>query len=170
MIKLNHYQKDIIIVLFIMALQLFFTIFYPFRNPDVASDITVSTRFIALEFEFVATGTTSLYLPILAGLYGIILVWMFLQKHRRWALIYGFGIALVAKASYMSDLYALSGNTYENLRVDGFLSQRIVSNSEVLTQNITVYVLAVLLVVKIAIYVHDAIMRRKVRQANETTN
>ncbi len=169
MIKLNHYQKDILIVIIIVALQLFFTVFYPFRNPEVATDIVVNTRFIALEFEFVSQGSTSLYLPVLALIYGVILVLLLIQKHRSWALIYGFGIALVAKASYMSDLYALSGQTYTNLRVDGFLSQRVIDNGEVLAQNITVYVLAVLLFVKIAIYVHDAIMRRKVRQTNETT-
>lgn len=169
MIKLNHYQKDILIVIVIMVLQLFFTIFYPFRNPDAATDIVVTTRFIALEFEFVALGTSSLYLPLLAGIYGVILVLMLIQKHRRWALIYGFGLALVAKASYMGDLYALSGQTYTDLHVDGFLSQRLIADGEVLAQNITVYVLAVLLVVKIAIYVHDAIMRRKVKQTKETT-
>ena len=168
MIKLNHYQKDILIVFIIMVLQLFFTMFYPFQNPDAATDVAVTTRFIALEFDFVALGTTALYLPVLAGIYGVILILLLFQKHRRWALIYGFGIALVAKASYMGQLYALSGETYTNLYVDGFISQRVVANGEVLAQNITVYVLAVLLLVKIAIYVHDAIMRRKVRKTNET--
>ena len=161
--RLNHYQTDILFVFVIMVLQLAFTIIYPFRNPGEIVDIAVSTRFVGLEFEFVNLAQTSFYLPILAVIYVVFLMALLIQKRRRYALIYGFGIALVAKASYITQLYGLAGNTYQNMRVDGFLSQRVVANGEIIAQNITFYVLAVLLVVKIAIYVHDMVMKRRLK-------
>ncbi len=162
--KLNHYQTDILFVVLVIVFQLAFTYFYPFRNPETATDIAVNQRFLFLEFEFINQNTTTLYIPFLAIIYAVLLVFLLIQKNRRFALIYGFAIALVAKVSYLTDLYALSGQTYTNLRVNGFLSQRITDNDTVLAQNITVYVLLVLLFIKVAIYAHDAYMRRRIKK------
>ncbi len=162
--KLNHYQTDILFVILVIVFQWIFTYFYPFRNPEAETDIAVNQRFIFLEFEFVDLNTTTLYVPIVAIIYAVLLLVLILQKKRRLALIYGFGIALVAKVSFLTDLYALSGQTYTDLSVSGFLSQRIVDNDTVLAQNITFYVLLVLLVIKIGIYVHDTVIRMRLKQ------
>ena len=163
--KLNHYQKDIIFILVLIGLQLVFTYFYPFRNPEVDTAVEVTRNFILVDFTFITTGETTTYIPILTGIYALLLIYLLVQKKRRFALIYGFAVVLVAKAYYLSELFALDG-VYPDLTGNGFLSKQIVSNAEVLAQDVTLYLLGVLLFVKIAIYVHDYFMAKKTEESS----
>ena len=158
--KLNHYQKDIAFIIILMALQLVFGYFYPFTNPNGES-IRVTRTFIFLRFEFLQSGESLIYIPFVAIFFLILLVVLLVQKQRRYALIYGYAVVLVAKAYYLIDLYNLSG-TYTNLQVNGFLSKQIIYQQEVIAQDISFYVLLGLLVVKIGIYIHDYMMHKEI--------
>ena len=158
--KLNHYQKDIGFILGLMALQLVFSAFYPFNNPNV-EPIKVSRQFIFIRFEFLTSQESVLYIPFLMIIFGFLLIALLLQKKKRFALIYGYALVLVAKAYYLTELYALEGR-YEELHVTGFLSKRVVDNSEVLAQDLSLYILIGLLVIKIGIYVHDMLLHKEI--------
>ena len=158
--KLNHYQKDIAFILFLMVLQLVFGIFYPFSNPD-GETIEVSRTIFFLRFDFIESGESLVYIPFLAVIFTVLLFVLLFQKRRRYALIYGYAVVLVAKAYYLTELYTLNG-TYNNLTVDGFLSKRVVSEQVVLAQDISFYILLGLLVVKVGIYLHDYLMHKEV--------
>ncbi len=159
--RLNHYQKDILFLLIVIGAQMFFSLFYPFRNPAAETSIHVHQRFIFLEFEFVNLNESTLYIPFIAIFFVISLIFLLIQKRKRYALIYGFALALVAKAYYLTELFALSGNTYSDLSINGTFSQRIVSGGEVLAHDITMYILVILIVIKTGIYVHDYYMKKR---------
>ena len=158
--RLNHYQKDIAFIIILIFLQFVFSLFYPFNNPNNET-IEVSRTFIFLRFDFLESGESITYIPFLAIIFMVLLVLLLIQKRRRFALIYGYAVVLVAKAYYLNELYSLSGQ-YTDLTVDGFLSKRVVSEQTVLAQDISLYVLLALLVVKTGIYLHDYMMHKEI--------
>ena len=139
-----------------------FSIFTPFVNPDNNSPVEVSRSFIALRFEIVNTGDTFIYVPFLSMIFAGLLIMLLLQKRRRFALIYGFALVLVTKAYYLVELYALDGR-YDTLMTSGVFAKQIRSQGDLLAQDVSIYVLLVLLGVKIGIYVHDMVMTKKAR-------
>ena len=163
--RLNHYQKDIAFIILLMVLQFVFSLFYPFNNPS-GETIRVSRTLIFLNFEFLESGASILYIPFVAIIFLFLLVILLIQKQRRYALIYGYAVVLVAKAYYLTELYTLSG-TYTDLQVNGLLSKQVIYQQEVLAQDISLYVLIGLLVVKIGIYVHDYMMHKEIIKPQE---
>ncbi|MFW5838871.1 MAG: hypothetical protein ACOCU1_02910 [Bacillota bacterium] len=164
--RLNHYQKDILFLVIIILLQVIFSLIYPFQNPEATSRVAVSTRLIFLEFSFIDINESTMYIPILATIYALSLIFLLLQKNRRFALIYGFAIALVAKAYYLTELYSLSNNTYTNMRVNGFLSQKVLDGDTLLAQDVSLYVLGILFIIKVGIYLHDSYMKHKLKKTD----
>lgn len=164
--KLNHYQKDIAFLVLLIVLQIAFSSFYPFRNPASETAIEVTQSFLLIRFNFVDLNTTQIYFPTLTVIYSLLLVYLVLQKRKRFALIYGFGVVLVAKVYYVMELYALEG-VYNNLTTNGFLSKRVLHDGEIVAQDITLYLLGFLLLVKVFIYFHDYYM---VKKASSTTD
>ena len=149
-------------MLLLIALQMGFSVFSPFINPDESSPVEVSRSFIALRFEIINTGDTFLYVPFLSIIFAGLLIMLLLQKRRRFALIYGFALVLVTKAYYLVELYALEG-LYDELVTSGVFAKRILTNGEMLAQDVSIYVLLALLGIKIGIYIHDMIMAKKAR-------
>ncbi len=163
MFKLNHYQKDILFILLLIALQLVFSIFFPFRNPDAESGVVeVSRRFMLVEFNFIEHDVSALYFPVLTIIFALLLIFLLIQKHRRFALIYGVAIVLVAKAYFLNGLYALH-HTYDNLYTEGLMQRKILSGDDVLAYDISLSLLCLLLLIKVVIYAHDTYMKRRVR-------
>ena len=158
--RLNHYQKDIAFLVLLIVLQLVFSSFYPFRNPETATAIEVSRSFLVVRFHFVDLNTTQIYFPTLTIIYSALLVYLVLQKYKRFALIYGFAIVLVAKVYYVLELFALEG-TYNNLTTSGFLSKKVLLDGEIVAQDITMYLLIFLFIIKVLIYIHDIYMVKK---------
>ncbi|MFH5881487.1 hypothetical protein [Liberiplasma polymorphum] len=158
--KLNHYQKDIAFLVLLIVLQLAFSSFYPFRNPETATAIEVSRSFLLMRFHFVDLNITQIYFPTLTVIYSLLLIYLVLQKSKQFALIYGFAVVLVAKVYYVTELFALEG-IYTNLETTGFLSKQVMHEGQIVAQDITLYLLFFLLVIKILIYVHDFYMFKK---------
>ncbi len=161
--KLNHYQKDIIFLVMLIVLQLAFATFFPFRNPDNVNNVDVDRMFLMVRFEFLDANVTMTYLPILPIVFAILLLILLLMKYRRWALIYGFAVVLVAKAYYIGELFALEG-THDSLVAEGLLVRTVLVNGDVAAQDFALPILAVLLVIKIGIYVHDTVMYNKAKK------
>ncbi len=163
--RFNHYQKDILFILLLIALQMGFSIFTPFVNPDNDSPVEVSRSFIMLRFDIVNTGESFIYIPFLSMIFAGLLVMLLVQKRRRFALIYGFALVLVTKAYYLVELYALDGR-YETLMTSGVFAKQIRSQGELLAQDVSIYVLLVLLGVKVGIYIHDMVLTKKSRMSS----
>ena len=161
--KLNHYQKDIIFLVMLIILQLGFAWFFPFRNPENVNNVEVTRTFFILRFEFLDANVSMLYIPFLPILFAILLIILLLMKHRRWALIYGFGVVLVAKAYYLVELFALEGS-HETLVAEGVLTREILVNGSTAAQDFALPILGVLLVIKIGIYAHDSFMYSKAKK------
>jgi predicted neutral ceramidase superfamily lipid hydrolase len=120
----------------------------------------VSRDFIFVRFEFIEASVTQTYFPYLTVIYAILLVYLLLQKQKRYALIYGFAVVLVAKLYYLNELYALNG-TFTSISKSGYFLKQIMVEDSIVAQDVTLTLLIVLTGIKIMIYVHDYYIMNK---------
>lgn len=158
--KLNHYQKDIAFLILLIVLQIVFSGFNPFRVPETASTVSIARDFIFVRFEFIEATVTQTYFPYLTVIYAALLIYLLLEKHKRFALIYGFAVVLVAKLYYLNELYALNG-TFNTIEKTGYFLKQISVDGNVVAQDVTLSLLLVLTGIKVLIYVHDYYITKK---------
>lgn len=158
--KLNHYQKDLAFLILLIGLQIVFSGFNPFRLPEAVSTVSITRDFIFVRFEFVEANVIQTYFPYLTVIYAGLLVYLLLQRQKRFALIYGFAVVLVAKLYYLNELYALNG-TFTTIEKRGYFLKQILVDGEIVAQDVTLSLLLVLTGIKVLIYVHDYYMVHK---------
>ncbi|MFW5864806.1 MAG: hypothetical protein ACOCUE_01975 [Candidatus Izemoplasmataceae bacterium] len=162
--KLNHYQKDIAFLVLLIVLQVVFSGYNPFRLPEAASSVNISSDFLLIRFDFIDIGQTQTYFPYLTLIYAALLIYLMLQKQRRFALIYGFAVVLVAKLYYLNELYSING-TYTTIEKRGYFLKQIIIDGEIVAQDVTLSLLLILTGIKIMIYIHDFyIVNKKVKE------
>ncbi|MFW6298767.1 MAG: hypothetical protein ACOC14_03715 [Bacillota bacterium] len=166
MAKWNAFQKDLLVITLLALLHLLFTLIFPLRGMDATGDVIVTREFAVYHFEFVETGETVSYFPILTGLYVLLLIALILKKPRSQTLIYGLGLVLVTKFSFLSQLADLEG-PISGLESTGWLSLSIRASGEMIAQDLAGYVLLALFLIKFVIVTHTVYVKRKKRRLNQ---
>lgn len=162
MTKWNAFQKDLLIVTLLALLHLLFTVIFPLRGIEGSGDVLITRQYAMYQFEFLQSGETIRYIPVLTGFYVLLLVGLILKKPRSQTLIYGLGLVLVTKFSFLSQLSNLEG-TVSDLETSGWLSLTLRASDRVVAQDLAGYVLLALFLIKFMIVTHTAYVKRKKR-------
>ncbi|MFP4078579.1 MAG: hypothetical protein ACOCU5_03235 [Bacillota bacterium] len=169
MARWNTFQKDLLIITLLAVLHLLFTAIFPLRGMDAGGDVLVTREFFLYRFEFLDTGETVTYLPVLTGVYVLFLIALILKKPRSQALIYGLGLVLVTKFSFLSELSALEGRALSDLETTGFISMTLRASGEIVAQDLAGYLLLALFLIKAIIVSHTIYMKRKKSRMKQDT-
>ena len=153
MSKLNQFHKDLMILMTLLLLQVVFSLLFPLTN-HTASSIEVTRNFLTLTIE--SGGQTHTYLPILPALYMMIMLVMLLRKNKPLTVIYGIGLMLLTKVNFISQLYQLEGQV-NNVSFGNFWLKTVRVDGAVQAQDITIYVIIVLILIKTGIIVYQKI-------------
>ncbi len=162
--RLNSFQKDLLILVSLFLVHLMFTLVFPLRFSGVIEEAEVTSQWFGLRVENVASGETYTHVPALFVLYVLVLAVLILKKDKSLTLIYGFGLVLLAKFTYLSQLLDLRG-AQESLRIDGALMRTVYVDGEVAAQDISLYVLLILIFIKSAIVVYQYVSKRLKKSA-----
>ena len=163
MAKWNTFQKDLLIITLLAILHLGFTAMFPLKALSDSGDMLFSRQSALYQFELLGSGETVTYVPILTGIYVLIVIGLILKKPRSQTLIYGLGLVLVTKFSFLSQLSSLEG-TVNNVETTGWLSITMKSSGEVVAQDLAGYVLLALFMIKLVIVGHTVYVKRKKRR------
>ena len=166
MAKWNAFQKDLLIITLLGILHLLFTSIFPLKGMDVLGDVSVTRQFALFSFEFSESGETVTYIPILTGFYVLLLIGLILRKPRSQTLIYGLGLVLVTKFSFLSQLSDLEG-TVTDLETSGVLSLTVTASEGIVAQDLAGYVLLALFLIKLSIVSHSAYVKRKRKSSKQ---
>ncbi|MGM0436301.1 MAG: hypothetical protein ACQEQA_04550 [Bacillota bacterium] len=150
----NSFQKDLLVISILSLLHLVFTLNFPLRGLEGES-VSVTRNLVTFNFEVASTGETFTYIPILTILYVALLIGLVLIKPKPLTLIYGLGLVLVGKFSFLSQLASLE-TANESMVSSNPLSTTITQAGSVVVQDIAGYVLVALFFIKLAIVSYDA--------------
>ncbi len=170
--KLNMFQKDLLILASLFAVHMVFTLAFPLTSAGVFSEAEVPSRWFVMHFENLSTGESYTYYPVLFALYILFLAYLVLKKDKSLTLIYGFGLVLLAKFNFLSQLTDLQG-LQENLHVEGVLMKSVYVDGQPVAQDVSAYVLLILILIKAAIVIYQSVTKRiqtkPFRKKNEAT-
>lgn len=137
----------------LLLLQVVFSLLFPLTN-HTASSIEVTRNMFILTIE--SGGQTYTYLPILPAVYIVVMLVMLLRKNKPLTVIYGIGLMLLTKFTFLSQLYQLEGQVSQ-VSFGNFWLKTIKVDGVVHTQDITIYVIVVLVLIKAGIVVYQKI-------------
>lgn len=169
MAKWNSFQKDLLIISLLMVLHLVFTAIFPLKGMAAFGDATVTRQFALFTFESLDTGETVTYVPVLTGLYVLLMIGLVIKKPRSQTLIYGLGLVLVTKFSFLSQLGDLEGGS-SSLEATGILSITMRASGEIVAQDLAGYVLLALFLIKLSIVSHTVYVKRKKTRAKHNVS
>ncbi len=170
MTKLNAFYKELIVLLLLLGVQLFFSLFLHLSTGSFY-DVEVSRSFITLEFQ--STQSSFTYTPWLTGIYVIAIAGLLLMKEKPLATIYGLLLIMLVQFNYLRSIYALENQTISHLVLEGRLSQEIFIDQSRMAQDLSLYVLLVMIVIKIAIVVYEPLVKilsKKFSKTKKSTN
>jgi len=150
----NSFQKDLLIISVLALLHLVFTFNFPLRGLDIGA-VEVTRNLLVFDFNLVQTGEIITYIPVLTMLYVGVLIGLAFVKPRPLTLIYGLGLVLVGKFSFLSQLAQLDSTTETTTITSNILSTTITQGESVVAQDIAGYVLTTLLFIKFGIVSYD---------------
>ncbi len=150
--KLNMFQRYALVLLGLLLLHVGFTLAFPLRAIDDGATITFSREFI--RYTFTSGGESFTYVPVLTLIYGALLGGLLLKKQKPYTLIYGIALMLMTKVNFLMELSALEGTQHE-VSVSGNLATSVSVGGTNVAQDITIYIIVVLLLIKISIISYD---------------
>lgn len=172
--SLKRQQRDILLIILLIALQVIFTIWFPIRSHETSMNQAEITRqFIWLNIDIPYYSMSTFYFPFLGLIYTGVLIGLLIEKDKHLALIYGMALVLFVQLSFVFQLYGLEGN-YTNIYSTGIWINSIehanaqlahATEIETLAQDVTLIVLTGLLAVKLAFYGYVIVYNHKKRQA-----
>ena len=166
MAKWNGFQKDLLFITILALLHLIFTAVFPLRSFVGAGDVRITRETALFTFESLGTGETVTYVPVLTGLFVLIVTGLILKKPRSQTLIYGLGLVLVTKFSFLSQLSNLEG-TVSDVEASGVLSITVRASGDVVAQDLAGYVLLALFMIKLIIVIHSLYMRHQKEKSKQ---
>ncbi|MFW5913723.1 MAG: hypothetical protein ACOCSM_01545, partial [Bacillota bacterium] len=98
----------------------------------------------------------------------LLLIGLIFKKPRSQTLIYGLGLVLVTKFSFLSQLSSLEG-TVSNLKTSGWISMTLRASGEIVAQDLAGYLLLALFLIKFIIVSHTVYVKRKKRRSKQDT-
>jgi len=166
MSKLNAFHKDLLILFFLLVVQLLISLFFPLTNQTVSTlNITANLPYLNIE----ADGETYRYLPILPVLYAFLIVGLLMKKEKPLTLIYGIGLMLVAKINFITQMLQLEG-TNSNVYFGNLLTKTVTIDSRVVAQDLTIYIILILIVIKGAIVIYQFIDKHFLSERKTQSN
>ena len=155
--KLNSFQRDALVLIGLLFLQVIFSYQFPFHQLDSNANVTIQREFIT--FSATTGETTVTYIPVLSIIYTAVLIGLLFLKNKPLTLIYGIGLMLLTKFNFLNELNQLTGQS-QSLTTEGIFATRILSGGEVVASDITFYVLIVLILIKFSIIGYHAVIKR----------
>ncbi len=149
----NSFQKDLLVISVLALLHLVFTLNFPLRGIETGG-VEVTRNLFIYEFDILSTGETITYIPILTMLYIALLIGLVFIKPKPLTLIYGLGLVLVGKFSFLSQLAEIDSAS-ETALSGSLLSTTLKQNDAIIAQDIAGYVLVALFFIKLTIVVYD---------------
>jgi len=170
MTKLNAFHKDLIVLFALLILQLLFTALFPLNGESTASTVEISRNIVAIDIEYVGQDRSFTYFPVMTLIFVFTLLLALLKKEKPLTLIYGVGLLILSKFTFLSQFYQLEG-TQGNFAVEGFLARRIVVDGSTVAQDISFFILLVLIIIKLSIVIYHAIRKHlNQKQTSSTEN
>ena len=158
--RLNSFQKDLLVLIGLFFVHTLLCVLSPLRSFGPIEQADISRRLLlVLSFEDVATGETVEYVPVLAIVYGLVLLYFLAKKARPLTLIYGLALVLLARVNFLSQLFQLRG-TQEDFRIEGVFSPQAYVEGEAVAHDVSAFVLGVLLLIQLSIVGYQLIGRR----------
>ncbi len=149
----NSFQKDLFVISILAILHFVFTFNFPLRGLNTET-VAIKRSIVTFNMEVSSTGETFTYVPVLTMLYVALLVVLVFIKPKPLTLIYGLGLVLVGKFSFLSQLSTLETESETTVSSNPlFIS--ISQNGSVVAQDIAGYVLASLFLIKFSIVAYD---------------
>lgn len=161
----KQYRFDLVVIVMLIILQLIFTYFFPVRFTESYQNVTVTQNFIFMNFE-TSQGESSMYFPLCLIIYGLTMLYLIGFKREHQTLIYGLGLVLLVKVHYVSELYSLAGHTFTRLSTQNFISLKVVADFQLKAQDLTLYILITLGVIKLALNIYERVLQHKTSLSN----
>ncbi len=160
--KLNSFHRDALVLTGLMFFQILFGFLFPLHSITNGSTVEISRNIITFTVE--TPENTITYIPFLTLIYAGVLIALLFKKEKPFTLIYGIGLMLLTKVNFLNELNQLTG-TQENLTTDGFFSTRVLVDGSLVAQDITFFVLLVLILIKVSIIIYQ-IYRKHAQKKN----
>ncbi len=151
--RLNLFQKDLCILVGLFIAHTLVTFLFPLRSVGTIDTVTVEHGYYFLSFE-TGEGEVFTYYPVLVVLYIAVLLFLLIRRRESLTLIYGLGLVLLTKFTFYTQLSQLEG-AQENMRIEGVLSKTISVDGAPAVQDVSIYVLLLLVFIKAVIVIYQ---------------
>lgn len=152
--KLNMFQKDLLLLVILLAIEITVT-FFLVHTTGIYENVAVHRNVITLHFQS-AQGSFS-FTPWSGIMYLFVLILLLLKKEKPLTIIYGLGLIMLVQFNFLRTLYGLENQVVSSFNIYGRLSKEVVINQTIVAHDITLYILLAMVLIKAVIVLYKPI-------------